>query len=91
MQSNEKRYDILNKHRCEYFVEKFERDIQGVKNIQDDHKRSEIFVENLFNGNLEEIIKYLNERNKYPFIIKDSTIKRTLVLMDATGSMGGLI
>ena len=91
MQSNEKRYDTLDKHRCEYFVEKFERDMQGVKIIQEDHKKSEIFVDNLVSGKLEEIKKYLYEENKYPFSIKDSTIKRTLVLMDATGSMGGLI
>ena len=65
--------------------------MQGVKNIQEDHKISEIFVENLFNGKLEKIKHYLKEKNKYPFSIKDTTIKRTLVLMDATGSMGGLI
>ena len=40
MQSNDKRYEILDKHRCEYFEEKFKRDMQGVKNNQEDHKIS---------------------------------------------------
>ena len=59
-----------------------------IESARKEHKIAEDFKNNLIEGKLVEVRKYLEERNKgAPELINS----KTMVLMDATGSMGSLL
>ncbi|CAF4983507.1 unnamed protein product, partial [Rotaria sp. Silwood1] len=61
----------------------------GIKQCRDKHQASKTFMVALTTGNMDTVIKFLTEENKGANLI--TTSSRTVLLMDATGSMSSLL
>ena len=83
------RYTEINKKRCTYFENKYPESMRYVEEIREDHNKSVKFIESIFSHNISVAKGYLLTQNKSPKIIGE--VWRVICLMDATGSMGGLI
>jgi len=97
-------YDVLNKQRCIFFDDKYQSNIEYVSDIAKDHEIAINFLKNLFyiplasdNGQtaiptdvMDGVLEFLKDRN-LSFHTEEETMSRTLVLMDATGSMATMI
>jgi len=81
-------YDLLNRKRNEFFTLEYERNSQAVLDAKTEHDHATVFINALFDNNVAVITKFLGEQNKgTPEAVKS----RTVVLMDATGSMYHLL
>lgn len=82
-------YDILNVKRSKLFLEQYQDNAFNLKNALEQHRKTENFLANVFSKAIPEAKQYLLEINKGPAM--SSQCSRTLVLMDATGSMSNLL
>ncbi|CAF2001897.1 unnamed protein product [Rotaria magnacalcarata] len=82
-------YQTLNEARNARYESKCGAKHLGIKQCRDKHKASKAFMVALTTGNMETIIKFLKEENKGANLI--TTSSRTVLLMDATGSMSNLL
>jgi len=84
------KYSLVDQKRQEFFNIAFPESIRHVGEIKDDHRNSLEFVQNLKANQFDNVMEFLKQRNK--FVGKSSGgVCRTMILMDATGSMGHLI
>ncbi|KAL4496498.1 hypothetical protein ABPG72_014728 [Tetrahymena utriculariae] len=82
-------YDIIDSNRQANFENDFESNMQyNQKTSITNHKQSETFLTLLKNSKQAEVKKYLLQLNLGS---KESQISKTLIALDATGSMSGLI
>jgi GTP-binding protein EngB required for normal cell division len=90
MKSTNTRYTTINKKRCNFFEGQYPDNIRYVKSISADHRLSQNFVDALLTPRrLDEVESFLLQRNKVIFTLGE--MSRTIVLMDATGSMSRLL
>ena len=98
MKSSGKRYSVINQKRCDFFERQYPENMRYVGEIKEDHAKAESFLSSLISGNNIAGIKvFLLDRNRANIASFATNIpggdkqSRTIVLMDATGSMSGLI
>jgi len=80
-------HETLDKHRNEYFSRQYKENNRFTEVALKEHQESTAFVDALFSKDVANVKRFLGDRNKKPV----SVCSRTIVLMDATGSMGGLL
>jgi hypothetical protein len=88
MKSKGKFYSLLNDKRNKYFEQQYNEDTKFVEQAKKEHESAMRFVDSLHNNDLGFISKFLGQYNKGATITNRS---RTIVLMDATGSMSHLL
>lgn len=88
-------YNYLNRKRSEYTESMYEESIKYVTVLNDKHKRSIGFINMLVHNQEAEAKRYLIEENQAPETVGPgggtAGLFKTLILMDATGSMSKLI
>lgn len=78
----------ISENRDKQFLKRYDEQRKNAEDIERKHKKSEIFRSGLINPSDDEILReFLVAENRAP---KQRTT-RTIVLMDATGSMSSLI
>ncbi|CAF1361376.1 unnamed protein product [Rotaria magnacalcarata] len=82
-------YENLDKARNIRFESKCGAKELGIKQCKADHKASKEFITALTAGNIVAVKTFLKKQNQGANLITASS--RTLLLMDATGSMSGLL
>jgi hypothetical protein len=81
-------YDIINNRRNQKYLEGHSKRVKYVEQLALNHEESEGFLEALISGeNLAEIKAYVVFRNMAPAGLEEGVYSRTVVLVDATGSM----
>jgi hypothetical protein len=83
-------YELLNSRRNEAFKIQYENHKTSVIEAKKHNVEAVKFVDNLVAKKLDLVKKYLLEQNKGAPIV-DTKLSKTLVVMDATGSMSGLL
>ena len=89
MCSTKNMYDTIHQKRIQFFETKFPESMRYVKEIREDHMKARQFVKHLLNKDLSKVKDFLVTENTCPLAVDGSS--RTIVLMDATGSMSALI
>ena len=82
-------YRLLNDRRNDFFRLEYESNRDHVLFSKLEHDAAMIFLRNLAASNFKEVMTYLLGQNKAPK--PPPQLQRTMILMDATGSMSGLI
>ncbi|CAF1002734.1 unnamed protein product [Adineta steineri] len=82
-------YKVLNKLRNALYESKCGGKGLGIEQCKRDHKVSKDFMNELSKGNIEAIKKFLVDQNRGANLKTASS--RTVLLMDATGSMSSLL
>ena len=80
-------YPQINEARNAAFIRRYTETTSYVKDIDQDHQQSEQFKEALYSNNLPAIKEFILSRNASYCVDEAPELSRTLVLMDATGSM----
>jgi energy-coupling factor transporter ATP-binding protein EcfA2/uncharacterized protein YukE len=83
-------YETLNTARNTRYESKCGAKDVAIEQCKRDHKASKDFLAALSMGNMETVKQFLNEQNKGANLIVTSS-SRTVLLMDATGSMSSLL
>ncbi len=81
-------YNILNEKRNNSFNNKYASISKSVDEAKKEHGFGQQFIQFLNHKNIDSVKKFLGERNAGANSLADS---RTMVIMDATGSMGHLL
>lgn len=89
MKNTKELYTTINIKRNKFFENQYPESFRYIEEIKRDHITSQNFVKNLISQSEPEILKFLIAQNKAPEYGASSC--RTLVLMDATGSMSNLL
>ncbi|CAF3045236.1 unnamed protein product [Rotaria sp. Silwood2] len=82
-------YAALNKARNALYESKCAAKEVGIEQSRHEHESSKIFMNALSEGKIDAVKQFLTEQNRGANI--DSGTSRTLLLMDATGSMSSLL
>jgi hypothetical protein len=92
MKTSGERYSTIDQMRCKFFEDQYPENMRYVDNIRNDHVKSAAFLTSLISGNnMKQIQAFLLDRNKAMISDEHLIGSRTICLMDATGSMCGLI
>ncbi len=96
MRSSARLYETIDRYRREFFNKQFVGRMRNLEKIREDHSTSQTFIhEALLPGKIDEIKEFLRERNQYAVTRRSAgssaSSGRTIVLMDATGSMTDLL
>ena len=95
MKSTNSLYDTINYKRIAFFEKQFPENIRQVDQIREEHLLSEKFLDAIHSEDIAAIKAFLKSRNqgqsKRFSKSSDVFLKRTICLMDATGSMHGLL
>ena len=84
-------YESLNTHREDYVKRNYASRFVDVSAIVEKHRHSMDFVDRLRLNQRDEVVKFLTEMNRSTLVEVEARSSRTMVLMDATGSMSGLL
>jgi len=90
MKSTGKLYSRINQKRCQFFEASYPENMRYVDEIKEDHNKSTCFLDQIMahkQGSENHVKSFLLRQNKAPA----GGVFRTLILMDATGSMSGVI
>jgi hypothetical protein len=82
------RFDTIRQFRSQYYSRAYAEKTQYLRVIRADHEASQLFLENLLTGNWTNVKIVLKDRNEMVYGLCAS---RTVILIDATGSMGTLL
>ncbi|CAF1149858.1 unnamed protein product [Adineta steineri] len=82
-------YSALNKERKKLYETNCAGKKRGIDQCEPDHNRSENFLDAIVKGDMTSVKKFLFEQNLGPNIYSNTS--RTVLLMDATGSMSNLL
>ncbi|CAF0999381.1 unnamed protein product [Adineta steineri] len=85
----DKLYDTLNRARSARYESKCGAKELGIAQCKAEHKASKEFMNALMTGDIDLIKTFLAKQNQGANIVADSS--RTVLLMDATGSMSSLL
>ena len=83
-------YDFLNDMRCRFFEHKYAENLKLVESIQQKHLDAVGFLESIGKGDQSAVRQFLFGQNKGKVTAKVQS-SRTLILIDATASMGHLL
>ena len=81
-------YDLLNKKRNDFFKAQYNNNSEFLSEIKEQHQNSIDFLRQIVSGESEAVQKFLLDKNRG---VSNSGGSRTIVLMDATGSMSLLL
>lgn len=81
-------YDVLDRKRKEYFKKQYSNNDNHVQVLKQKHEDTKNFVQSIFRNETQKVKEFLQERNKGTPL---DNLSRTIVLMDATGSMTYLL
>jgi len=90
-ENSENYYDILNKKRNERNSDEFNNNKKFIENAKKLHLEAKTFMKGMMTNDVKVIKEFLLKWNKGPNLINTNFTSRTLVLMDATGSMSALL
>jgi hypothetical protein len=90
MKRTGKFYSTIDAKRRAYYEREYSKTIQRVAEMREAHQQSMAFREALLTGDTTKVISFITANNIPEFEEIDEP-SRTLVLMDATGSMGELL
>jgi hypothetical protein len=90
MNSTLKLHSRINDARNEYFERQYPREIQFVEEIKAGHRASLEFKQALLSQNARAVQKFLLDMNRARSS-NEGEEARTVILIDATGSMGGVL
>ncbi|CAF1053678.1 unnamed protein product [Adineta ricciae] len=82
-------YQALNNERTKLYEAICAGKKFGITQCEPDHNKSKEFLDAIIGGNMSTVKKFLLEQNLGPNIY--SQVSRTVLLMDATGSMSSLL
>ncbi len=82
-------YESLNEKRNKLYESKCGAKKLGIEQRKNEHKSSKEFMSALSTGNMDLVKKFLYEQNRGAILVDHSS--RTVLLMDATGSMSSLL
>lgn len=88
IKSKGKFYSVLNEKRNKYFEQQYNEDTKFVGQAKKEHESAMQFVASLHKNDITFIKTFLSQYNKGAAVFSRS---RTIVLMDATGSMSHLL
>ncbi|CAL6057004.1 Helicase-related_protein [Hexamita inflata] len=91
MKARSQLYSTIDPKRQAYFEGKYPERIRNIKQIKEDHVKTNTFVKSLLGGNINAVKEFMIAENKGYFVEQCLTTSKTLIIMDATGSMGGVI
>ncbi|CAF4353256.1 unnamed protein product [Rotaria sp. Silwood2] len=86
---SDKLYETLNKKRSTLYESKAGAKELGISQCQADHKTSKKFMNALTLGSISKVKEFLAKQNQGANLVTASS--RTVLLMDATGSMSSLL
>lgn len=87
-------YSIINLKRTNYFADKYEQEIARIGDSSEEHNESINFIErSLYMGDFEAVHSFLLSKNMCSADVSDENMarRRTIVMLDATGSMVKLL
>lgn len=84
-------YEYLSQKRNAYRESAYQETIRRVSDLKPKHDQSIAFINDLVNEKKDEVKKYILKLNTNLHIGSGSNVSKTLILMDATGSMADLI
>ncbi|CAF3144286.1 unnamed protein product [Rotaria sp. Silwood2] len=87
--SSAKLYEAINNSRTMLYESKCDAKNLGIEQRKRDHKDSKDFMNALSTGDMKSVKTFLTKQNRGVNIAKDPS--RTVLLMDATGSMSNLL
>jgi hypothetical protein len=82
------KYKYLDEKRNTFFNLQYAENTKYVENIKEKHNLTSQFIENIFKGEMNSVKDFIIKENKGAETESES---RTLILMDATGSMNLLL
>ena len=82
-------YKSLSQKRLEHYENKCRAKVLAIKQCKEKHKESKKFMDAMSQNNMALVRSFLNAENRGVNI--ESQISRTILLMDATGSMSQLL
>ena len=87
------RHTFIDERRNQYFERKYEDNLKHIADVIAEHQASIAFVDAMTRSRLREVHAFLLERNECLADVEgaDAANRRTLVLMDCTGSMSSCI
>ena len=86
-----KLYEVLNGKRNAKNIDEYQNNKKFIKNARAKHAESINFLKSLEDSDHRKIAEYLKKENIGPTIWDSDQSCRTLILMDATGSMSALL
>lgn len=89
MRSDGVYHERLDKKRNDFFATQYAENSRFIEVALIKHKQSDDFVHALYGGNVEEVKRFLGERNRGAML--EVVHSKTICLMDGTGSMGHLL
>ncbi|CAL6089204.1 Helicase-related_protein [Hexamita inflata] len=88
MKATQQLYSTIDPKRQKYFDGKYPERVRNIQEIKLDHEKSKKFVAALLSGNIAVSKEFLLTENKGQV---EQCVSKTLIIMDATGSMGSVI
>ncbi|CAL6043161.1 Helicase-related_protein [Hexamita inflata] len=89
MKDKSQLHSTIDPKRRSYFEGKYTERIRNIKQIKEEHNITKSFVTELFDNNIDFVNDFLVSVNKTYSNLESQS--KTLIIMDATGSMSGLI
>ncbi|CAL6043111.1 Helicase-related_protein [Hexamita inflata] len=89
MKARSELYSTIDPKRQAFFEGKYPERIRNIKQIKEDHVKTNKFVQSLLGGNINAVKEFVIAENKANEVQGGES--KTLILMDATGSMSGAI
>jgi len=87
----EKKYKFLDDKRQACFTEKYKGREEKVEKAEEEHIESMKFLSALRQNDVGFVKEFLEKHNKGAELVEAQAVSKTLVLMDATGSMDSLL
>jgi hypothetical protein len=89
MVNTKKFYETIDEFRSAFFLMEYEASLENMTDVKGMHDKSEEFLENLMREREVPVREFLVEINRVPVVHQSAG--KTICLMDATGSMSGLL
>ena len=95
-EAKSERYTVIDKMRKQAFNASYSIAMSYVDSIKQNHEESQDFLQALYRSDINVVREFINKRNNSGISSAncsagDCSVSRTICLMDATGSMGGLL
>ena len=91
MKSTRSLYTTIDKWRRDFFIDQYIESLRYVTEIKQDHDEAMVFVGALFGKDLKMVMEFVLKRNATNLSLSIDGTAKTVCLMDATGSMSGLL
>ena len=90
-EAKSERYTVIDRMRKETFNSSYSNAMMYVDTIKQTHEESQEFLQALYRSDITSVKEFIKKRNNSGSILGDGVRSRTICLMDATGSMSGVL